>query len=350
VSGPERGDAGAVAGGARRAPAADGLLADLVALPKAELHLHLEGAIRPSTAAELSDRYGVPAPRTGSFANLAEFVGAYEAARDLVGDLDDLHRISRELVADAAEQGVVWSEVHVVPPTYAGRLGPDEAVLEAVLDGLAAGAGAGSAAGVVLGVNRGLPMEAAERSLRLALRYAGAGVVGLGLAGDEAGYPAALFTDVFVRARDGGLQALPHGGEGAGPESVRACVEELGATRVNHGVRAVEDSRVVDLLVERGVCLDVCPSSNLALSVYRSVGEHPLPRLLAAGVPVSLASDCPLFVGVNVLDEYRLGVERFGFGREELVRIARTGLTSSSCPPERRDEALHVLDAWPPAA
>jgi adenosine deaminase len=319
---------------------------DLVALPKAELHLHLEGAIRPSTAAELSERYGLPSPRTGSFANLAEFVEAYEAARDLVGDLDDLQRISRELVQDAAARGVVWSEVHVVPPTYAGRIGPDEAVLEAVLDGFAAGSGTGSAAGVILGVNRGLPMEAAERSLRLAVRYADAGVVGLGLAGDEAGHPATLFTDLFARARDAGLHALPHGGEAAGPESVRACVEALGATRINHGVRAAEDAAVVELLAQRQVCLDVCPSSNIALSVYRSAAEHPLPRLLAAGVPVSLGSDCPLFVGATVLDEYQLAIERFGLDRDAVARIARASVTFSSCPPDRCDAALDALAAW----
>src|SRR5690606_21300894 len=105
--------------GARRSPMS---APDLVALPKAELHLHLEGTIRPATAAELADRYGLPMPRTGTFANLAEFVGAYEAARDLVGTLDDLRRVAAELVEDAAAQGVVWSEVHVVPPTYSGRL------------------------------------------------------------------------------------------------------------------------------------------------------------------------------------------------------------------------------------
>jgi len=319
---------------------------DLVALPKAELHLHLEGTIRPATAAELADRYGLPMPRTGTFANLAEFVGAYEAARDLVGTLDDLRRVAAELVEDAAAQGVVWSEVHVVPPTYSGRLGPDEAVLEAVLDGLAAGAGQGPAAGVIVGVNRGLPIEAAERSLRLAVRYADAGVVGLGLAGDEAGYPAGRFAEVFARARVAGLRALPHGGEAAGPESVRACVEALGATRVNHGVRAVEDPALVELLAERGITLDVCPTSNVALSVYPSPAEHPLPRLIAAGVPVTLASDCPLFVATNAVEEYRRAAEAFGLGRGELAAIARTSLTASSCPPDRRAPALAAVEEW----
>jgi len=246
-------------------------------------------------------------------------------------------------VEDAAVRGVVWSEVHVVPPTYAGRLGPDEAVLEAVLDGLAAGAGPGSAAGVIVGINRGLPPEAAERSLRLATAYADAGVVGLGLAGDEAGHPATLFTEVFARARDAGLRALPHAGEGAGPDSVRACAESLGATRINHGVRAVEDPGLVDLLAEREICLDVCPSSNIALSVFPSLEEHPLPRLLAAGVPVSLGSDCPLFLGVSVLDEYRIATERLGLGPSDVARVARTSLAASSCPPDRRDAALARL-------
>ncbi|WP_232668405.1 adenosine deaminase [Pseudonocardia sp. TRM90224] len=315
-------------------------------LPKAELHLHFEGAIRAATAAELADRSGRQWSPTSTYPDLAAFVRTYESARDLVETLDDLRRIARELVEDAAAQGVVWSEVHLVPPTYGGRLGHDEAVLEAVLDGFAAGSGPASAAGVIIGVNRGLPLEAAGRSLRLATAYADAGVVGLGLAGDEAGFPAALFTDVFARARDAGLRALPHAGEGAGPGSVRACVEELGAARINHGVRAIEDPGLVELLAERAICLDVCPSSNIALSVYSSMAEHPLPRLLAAGVPVSLGSDCPLFVGRTVVDEYRLAIEHFGLGPADVARIAHTSLTASSCPPDRRDTALAALSRW----
>ena len=319
---------------------------DLVTLPKAELHLHLEGAIRASTAEELADRYGMPAPRTGSFRDLSEFVVAYEAARDLVGDLDDLRRIARELVEDAAAQGVVWSEVHVIPPTYAARLGPDEAVLEAVLDGFRAGAGDGSAAGAIVGVNRGLPMAAAERSLALAVRYRDSGVVGLGLAGDEANHPPGLFADVFARARDAGLMALPHAGEGAGAGSVRSCVDDLGAARVNHGVRAAEDPAVVDLLVERQVCLDVCPSSNVALQVSPSLEEHPLPALIEAGVPVSLNSDCPLFCSTSANAEYRLAHERLELGIDALARIARTSIIASSCPDDHRAAALSRLDKW----
>ena len=319
---------------------------ELAALPKAELHIHLESSIRPSTAAELADRYGIPMPRLGPFSGLSEFVGEYEVARDLIGTLDDLRRVAAELVDDATAQGVAWSEVHLIPPTYAGRLGADEAVLEAVLDGFGYSSGAVPRAGVIVGVNRGLSLDAAERSLEVALAYSGVGVVGLGLAGDEANNPAQRFSEVFARARDAGLRSLPHAGEAAGPESVRACVEDLGASRVCHGVRAAEDPAVVRLLVERGVSLDVCPSSNVSLRVAPSLEEHPLPRLLEAGVTLTLNSDGPLFSGATVNDEYRLAHIVFGLDRDALAEIARTSVTVSSCPEPVRYAALAGIDSW----
>ncbi|GAA0373500.1 adenosine deaminase [Microbispora corallina] len=319
---------------------------NLVALPKAELHLHLEGAIRRDTAAEFADAYGLPLPPRGPYDGLGAFVGAYERARDLVGTLDDLRRIARELVEDAAAQGVVWTEVHVIPPTYAGRLGPAEGVLEAVLDGLRAGSSPASGAGVIVGVNRGLPMADAERSLGLALAYRDQGVVALGLAGDEARFPAEAFSDVFARARDAGLAAVPHGGEGAGASSVRACVEVLGARRVEHGVAAAEDPSLLALLAERGVCLDVCPTSNLALRVSPSLDAHPLPRLLAAGVPVTLNSDCPLFCETSLVGEYDLAWRRLGLSPSDLAAIAENSLRFSACPPGRLDRALAGIGRW----
>lgn len=320
--------------------------ADLSALPKAELHMHLEASIRPLVASELAERYGRPMPRQGPFDGLGAFVGEYEVARDLVRSLDDLRRVAADLVDDASAQGIVWSEVHLIPPTYAGRLGSDEAVLEAVLDGFGYSSGSAPRAAVILGINRGLSMQAAERSLQLALAYSGAGVVGVGLAGDEANNPAQRFSDVFARARAAGLRSIPHAGEGAGPESVRACVEDLRAERICHGVRAIEDPAVVDLLVERGVCLDVCPSSNVSLQVAPSIGEHPLPCLLEAGVSLTLNSDGPLFSGATANDEYWLAHEVFGLGRDVLAGIARTSLTVSSCPEQVRAAALRGIDSW----
>lgn len=324
------------------------MIGDLRALPKAELHLHLEGAIRPSTAAELADRYGRPVPQTGRFANLTEFTVAYERARDLVGSLDDLRRIAREIVETARAQGVVWTEVHLFPSTYAGRLGPDEAVLDAVLDGLAAGADEQSAAAVLLGVNRGLSLDAADRTVDLAASRLGSGVVGLGLAGDEANFPPDRFAGVFGRAAALGVPAMPHAGEAAGADSVRTCLDLLHAKRINHGVRAVEDPELVARLAEDEVCLDICPSSNVALNVVASLAEHPLAQLIAAGVPVSLGSDCPLFCSASLLDEYRTVADLLGV--DAVAAIAETSLRHSFCPPERRTRALATLAKWRPAA
>lgn len=320
------------------------MTADFFALPKAELHLHLEGAIRPSTAAELADRYGRPVPPTGRFADLTAFTVAYERARDLVGSLDDLRRIAREIVEDARAQGVAWTEVHLFPATYAGRLGPDAAVLDAVLDGLADGADDHSAAAVILGVNRGLSIEAAERTVDLAASRVGAGVVGLGLAGDEANFPPDRFAEVFGRAAAVGLPAMPHAGEGAGAESVRACLDLLHAKRINHGVRAVDDPALLARLADEAICLDVCPSSNVALRVVDSLAEHPLPELIAAGVPVSLGSDCPLFCAASLVDEYRSVADLLGV--DAVAGIAEASLQHSFCPPERRTRALGALADW----
>jgi adenosine deaminase len=318
----------------------------LVSLPKAELHLHLEGAMRAATAAELADRYGRTAPPSGPFPGLGEFTRAYERARDLIGTLDDLRRIARELVEDAAAQGIVWTEVYLIPPTYAGRLGPAQDVLEAALDGLRDGAGPASAAGIILGINRGLPLEAAEQSLALALRYRDTGVVALGLAGDEANHPAERFADIFRRAREEGLPTVPHGGEGAGAASVRACVEELGAHRISHGIRAVEDPTLLRELADREICLDICPTSNLLLGISDSLQEHPLPTLLAAGVPVTINSDCPLFCDTTLLKEYQLVHHWLNLDPSALAAIASDSLRFSHCPTDRRTTALAAVTTW----
>lgn len=315
---------------------------DLRALPKAELHLHFEAATSPETAAELADRHGLPMPEQGPFRDLSEFVVAYERARDIVGSLDDLRRLGEELGARQRAAGVVWTESHFIPATYAGRLGAYDALLEAVLDGLHAGAGEDHA-GLVVGVNRGLPLDRAQEMVDLALRWAGRGVVALGLAGDEAHHPAREFTDLFARASAAGLPVVPHAGEGLGAESVRDTVDLLGPARICHGVRAPEDPAVVDLLARRGICLDMAPTSNVLLGVVPALERHPLPALLRAGVPVSLNSDIPLFVGSGVLGEYERCLAAWDLTDEEVVALARSSIEHSFCPDQVRAEALARL-------
>jgi adenosine deaminase len=321
----------------------------LIRLPKAQLHLHLEAAMRPETARELAGRYGLPQPRQGPYAGLRGFVEDYESARDLLGNLDDLSRVASEIVEDAAAQGVVWTEVHCVPFNYDGRLGAPEAVVDAVLDGLDRGAAAtGMGAGLILAHNRAAIPQLAWTTLGLARRGQSGhvGVVGFGLVGNEADYPPAPYADVFAAARATGLLAVPHAGEAAGPASIRSAWQDLGAHRINHGVRAVEDPRLVDELADARVCLDVCPTSNAMLQASPSLAEHQLPALVAAGVPVSLGSDGPLFFHADVVQEYLNAHDLFGIDVAGLAQIARDSLVFCAAPTSQVRPALAAIDTW----
>lgn len=313
--------------------------ADIVALPKAHLHVHLEGAMRPSTVADLARRQGRPVPTLDGVDDLASFVAAYEGARGLVETRDDLRRVAREHVEDATAQGVVWSEVHLAPQSYRGRLGPDGAVVETVLEGIAEASGERAGAGLILGHLRTDAVDVAERVAVLAERYVGAGVVGLGLVGAERPGDAIRFREVFARARAAGLLSLPHAGEAAGPDAVRDALDVLGADRVLHGVTAVEDPRLVQRLVQERVCLDVCPGSNVRLGVVPDRTSHPLPDLVGAGVRVSLNSDDPTLFGLDLVDEYLDALDH-GLTADDVTTIARTSLEASAAPPRLRRLAV----------
>lgn len=316
--------------------------AEVVALPKAQLHLHLEAAMRPATARELARRYGMQPPRSGPYDGLAGFVRDYETARDLIKSLDDLSRVAAEVVADAAGQGVVWTEVHCVPFNYGGRLGSPEAVVEAVLDGLARAPSSAGGAGLILAHNRAADPALAERVLALAVRYRDQGVVALGLVGDEAPHPPGQYRDIFRAAKESGLLSVPHAGEAAGPASVHGAFRALRADRISHGVRAVEDPALLAELAGSPVCLDVCPTSNAMLGACPSLDSHQLPALLRAGVRVSLGSDGPLFFGVDVVDEYLNAQDVLGLTAGELLAIAADSLRASAAPPELKQSALAI--------
>lgn len=316
-------------------------MVDLRQLPKAELHLHFEAAMDRTSALELADRYGRPVPETGPFRDLGHFVVAYEQARDLVGRLDDLRELGRRIGERQRDAGVIWTEVHLIPATYGGRLGPADGIVEAVLDGLRAGAGA-EHVGLVIGVNRGLPPSDAEDMVGLALRWAGYGVVALGLAGDEANHPATLFHDLFRRAKAAGLPAVPHAGEGADADSVQQTLEALSPSRICHGVRAAEDPEVLALLLERQVCLDMAPHSNVLLGVVPRLEDHPLPALMRAGVPVTLSTDAPLFTGLDLLEEYAACARAWDLTEEEVTALARASITRSFCPESLRSATVQA--------
>ena len=318
---------------------------DLRELPKAELHLHLLGAMRATTLAELSAEGGFPALDPRAFTTFAEFQLVFPAVFRAQQHRDHLRRLVREVVEDAALDGVVWVQPHFDPHIYSAFGSPEE-VMEMVLDeGRSTAALHGIGFGLTIGAMRHLGPETAEHRARFAARYADSGVRALGLTGDELAFPPDLYAAAFAIARDAGLTAAPHAGELSGPQSVRDAVDVLGATRIAHGVRAIEDPLLLELLAERGVSLDVCLTSNDLLGVV-AMEDHPLPRLLAAGVRCTLGADDPLMFGVGLLDEYRIARDRLGLADEQFTAVARTSIETSGAPADRVAAWSARVDDW----
>lgn len=327
---------------------------DLRTLPKAHLHLHLTGGMRHSTLVELAAEQGrrlapglldpasVDLDATG-LRGWHRFQRLYDAAREVLRGPAEVQRIVREVVEDQAAAGVGWLELQVDPSSYAGRLGGLHAVIEVVLEALqSAGAATGVGTGLVIAANRTRHPGDAEAHARVAKQFAGQGVVGFGLSNDETRGDTRDFEKAFRLARDAGLIAVPHAGELRGAGSVRLAVERLGAHRVGHGVRAVEDPDLLEVMASLEVACEVNPVSNVALHVHRSVQESPWRALRSAGVRVAIGADDPLLFGAGLLDNYR-ALEATD---EELADLARCSLLASTAPPAVRASLLEGIDAW----
>lgn len=322
---------------------------DLTALPKAHLHLHLEGAMRPATLEELARTDGVEVPPVRGFDGFAAFAGMYVAACEVLRTEDRLRRVVREVVEDAAADGVVWLEPAFYAPRYRGVLGTDREVTEMVLDELAtAGARLGVGTGLIVAADRTVdPAEAeALADMAVALAAEGRPVIGFGLANDETDWPPEPFGPAFRKAVDGGLLSVPHGGELLGPSSVLGCLDDCRAHRVMHGVRAVEDPDLVKRIADDGICLDVCPTSNVLLSVVPSIEDHPLPALIEAGVMCSINADDPLLFGPGIRDEYELCRSAMGLSDEDLAQVAIWSLEASAAPADLVDRHVAAARAW----
>lgn len=320
---------------------------DLATLPKAHLHLHLEGGMRPSTLTELAASYDLEVPEVRGFGSFTVFAEMYVAACSVLRTPDDLRRLVDETVEDAMLAGAVWIEPSMFAPHHNARIGPDEEVIEIALDALAdAAARYGIGAGLMVAADRTRPPADAVVQAELAVRYADRGVVSFGLANDEAPFPPEPFVAAYDVICGTGLLSTPHAGELSGPESVRGALDALGADRVQHGVRSIEDPDLVARLADEGVCCDVCPSSNLALAVYPSLDDHPLGALLDAGVPCSVNADDPLLFGPHLLEEYVLCREQLGFDDARMAHVAHCSVDHSGAPDAIKREARAQIDKW----
>ena len=320
---------------------------DLASLPKGHLHLHLEAAIRPETLTAMGDEMGIVVPMVNDFSDFTEFSQTYRGLLAVLSRAENLFRLIDEAVKDAAAQGVVYLELGVSPHFYAETFGSTQAALEAMLERAAvAGGHHNVAVGYMVTVDRTESVEVAVEYARLAARYAGQGVVSLGLANDERGYPAELFEEAFAIAKAAGLMSTPHAGELVGPESVRNAITALGADRILHGVRAIEDAELVAELAASGICLDVCPTSNLLLSVVPSLEEHPLIHLLDAGVRCSINADDPILFGPDILAEYELCREVLGLSDQQLAACALSSIECTAAPESVKTKAKADIEAW----
>ena len=331
----------------------------LTALPKVELHVHLEGSITPEVALGLAARNGqrLPGDERGAdglrdayvFRSFHDFLRLYIAVSRCLVEPRDIAEVVEDLARRHAAMGVHHAEVTFTPLTHRTR----GITAEALWAGLAEGRRVaqqvhGVHYGWVFDVVRSFPHQAeatVDFALGMEVRDPGS-VVGLGVGGPEADhYPMEVIGRAFDRARAAGFASLPHAGENAGAASIWTALRRLGADRIGHGVRCLEDPALVEHLRDAEVTLEVCPSSNVALGVVASLQDHPLPALLAAGLSVTLASDDPPMFGTDLLTEYERCVEAFGWGEDTVRAIARNGIERSRAPAALKARMLAELDA-----
>jgi adenosine deaminase len=316
-------------------------------LPKVQLHCHLEGTVRPQTFRELAAKYGVELGeravpgRTYAFATFREFLLLFAKVTETLRAPEDFARIAHDYVRDAAEQHVMYAEVFISPSvwTFFHRELDVRATVEAIRSALdEAGRPLGIEVALIADLTRNFGVERAEQSAREAIGLRELGVVGVGLGGDEANYPPELYERAFAIAREGGLHTVAHAGEAAGAESVRVAVETLGAERIGHGVRAIEDPAVVELLAQKRIPLEICPTSNRLTGAAPEHTDHPLAALDAAGCVVTIDADDPALFGTTLRDEFRLVAQQVG--EVTAIRFARNAIDASFAPTERKAE-LH---------
>lgn len=307
---------------------------DLAALAKAELHVHLEGAVRPATLEEFAAREGITIP--SSFSDLNSFVESYMLGWRSMSQPGDYTRMVREYCEDALRSGVRYAELSM------GTIGrPYDHLSEAIEEAQRQG---DITVRFIIDVPRSLPIEVGWAMLERAKGVAD--FVAIGLGGPEDAFPPEPFSELFAEARARGLRSAPHAGEDAGPASVRGALDSLGADRIQHGVRAVEDASLLAELVERRIPLAVCPTSNVLLGVAPTVEEHQLRALWEAGVIVSVNTDDPGYFGCDLVGEYAVAGRLLGLDREGYGTLAQHGVDSSFAPEPLKTEMRSEIEDW----
>jgi adenosine deaminase len=334
----------------------DDLRAFVAGLPKAELHVHHIGSASPAAVAQLSQRHAghTPVPRDPAelaryftFTDFAHFVEVYLSVADLIRDPADVWTLTHQVGRDLAEQQVRYAEVTVSPYSSVIRGIPAEAFCEAIEDARRA---VERDHDITLRWCFDIPgesgLEAAAVTLDIALRCRPEGLVSFGLGGPEIGFPRPQFAPYFAQAKAAGLHSVPHAGESTGPQTVWDAVDALGAERIGHGIAAAQDPELMRTLVQRGISLEVCPTSNVRTRSVPSLAEHPLPTLVDAGVTVTINSDDPPMFSTTLVDEYLVAADLLHLDRHGLADLARTAVRASFLSQPEQAPILAEIDAY----
>jgi len=325
-------------------------------LPKIDLHRHMEGSLRLETLAEVSREHGVDLPSydieelrpyvqfTDDVPDFYNFLGKMELLRRFYSAGDAVERIAYEAVADAAQDNIQYLELRVSP---AGKnISPEKVMHNAVLAVARATRDYPIQVRLLVTIVREFGVKVAQEVLELALAYKDQGVVGLDLAGHEETHPGTPFANVFQRARMEGLNVTIHAGEVGGASNVFEAVELLGAQRIGHGVRAIEDHRVIQLLRQRSVSLEVCPTSNIQTGVTHAFAQHPLRDLFHLNVPVTINTDDPSISDTTLTDEYMVTVHAMGFSILDIQRTILNAARAAFLPEDDKRALIKRFESY----
>ncbi|HET8771485.1 MAG TPA: adenosine deaminase [Gemmatimonadaceae bacterium] len=326
-------------------------------LPKAELHCHLDGSVRPSTLIELGRELKVQLPRDDAEAlrdymrvddarNLEEYLSRFSITLSVMQTAEALERVAYELAEDCAREGVRYLEARYAPVlNVQGGLTVAEALQYPMRGLLRAQQEYGITSRVIVCALRNLPPTMSLELARLAVDWKDAGVVGFDLAGGEAGNPAAAHAAAFQHAVDHDLPCTCHAGEGDGADSVAQAIFKCHAHRIGHGTRMREDPALLDEARKRGIAIECCLTSNIQTRAAASFDTHPLRAYFDAGLEVSINTDNRLMSGTDLVTEYGLAARHLGFTFDELARVARTGFTNAFLPEPEKAALLERVDA-----
>ena len=330
------------------------LQAFIAGLPKAELHVHHVGSASPRIVAQLAERHPGKVPADIDqlrdffvFEDFAHFIRIYLSVVDLVKTAEDVRLLTYEIGREMAGQQIRYAELTLTPYLSITDVLPAEAYLEAIEDARRSVARDFRVElQWIFDIPADFGMPGAEVTAAVALDHDVPGLVGFGIGGSEAGFPRSMFKDQFDRARAAGLRSVPHAGETTGPETIWDAVTNLGAERIEHGITAVQDSRLLDHLAEQQIALDVCPTSNVALKVVDDLEQHPLGALVAAGVPVTINTDDPPMFGTDLNQEYAIAARLLDLDRDGVADLSRTAVRASFASDATKTALLAEIDDY----